>query len=100
MSDALATAHAAGLRAADRCADKAGDPWKEDAIEAIRHHARRGKSFTAEDVRASRPDLAAHDDRAWGSVFQKARRIGYIKPVGAIPVASSRGGFKTLWQAT
>lgn len=96
----LDAAREAGLLAAEKCADKAGEPWKEDALEAVRDYAKHGKSFVTEDVRASRPDLEAHDDRAWGAVMQKARKLGYIEACGARAVVSSRGGYKTVWRAT
>lgn len=97
---ALAEAKAVGLRAADRCAENAGDPWREDALQAVIDYAKRGKSFTTEDVRAAHPELGAHDDRAWGSIVKKAQRLGHIVAAGAVAVVSSRGGFKTLWRAT
>ncbi len=100
--DELAQAVATGHAAAEKCANKAGDDFKEAALEAVRLHAQRGKPFTTEEVRASfspESGLFPNDARAWGAVVLKAARLGYIESCGAVPVVSSRGGYKTLWQA-
>lgn len=99
MSAAIDHARDLGHAAAEACADKAGDDFREEALEAVREYAKRGGSFTTEDVRAA-SFAETHDGRAWGAVMLRAKRLGIVEACGAVPVVSSRGGFKTLWRAT
>ena len=91
-------ATAQGHEAAAACATKAGDGFIEEALRCIAVQAATSTTFTTEDIRAW-ANLAPHDARAWGGVMRRAQRLGYIEACGAVPVASSRGGLKTLWRA-
>lgn len=97
LSSARATGHAMAELCADR-ADKISDEWRARAFNAVVEFARSHERFVTEDVRAAYPNLAAHDDRAWGAVIRSAVKRGYVRAAGARPVKSSRGGYKTIWQ--
>lgn len=73
LDDALA-----GAGQADQNAD---DWWRDGAMRAVRHLARTGREFTADDVRHLGVPEPDHANR-WGGVFLSASRDGVIECVG------------------
>lgn len=63
-------------------ATKAGAQWCNVAYEFLKLYAIRHSSFTPEEVTdalAAEGYAQPHDLRAWGPVYQKARRLGVIE---------------------
>jgi hypothetical protein len=68
--------------AIESVADKAGAAWTELAFEFLRRYAVRNALFTPEDVTdamAIEGQPQPHDLRAWGAVYQRARRAKLIE---------------------
>jgi hypothetical protein len=80
------------------------DSWVEEAMAQLKTFlAQRGDApFLGEEARAS-AELAGlaepADKRAWGGIFQKARRLGMIERVGYRAALSSNSSPKVLWRA-
>lgn len=84
-------------------ADRKEPNWSDRALEILASYARCCPGqFMAEDVRdnSDRAGLPKPPDpRAWGAVFQRARKSGLIEMVGYAPAKSSNCSPKTLWSA-
>lgn len=68
--------------AIESVADKAGAEWAELALDFLVSYAKNNDLFTPEDVTDAMVKAGApqpHDLRAWGAVYQRARRLGFIK---------------------
>jgi len=84
--------------------EHAGSDWRAAAIASIGDFVRvKGMTpFLAEEAReyAQRRGLALPPDgRAWGMVFQAARRAGIIEAIGYAPSRSSNLSPKVRWRA-
>jgi len=74
----------AGIKQGAKTAAKANPDWTDGALEKVRLYALTHEYLMAENVR----DDSAHDGRAWGSIFLKAARKGYIEKAGYAPAVS------------
>jgi len=86
-----------------RSGEHAGEDWRSMAIESVRVFVgvMDGRPFLAEDARehAERNGLSVPPDgRAWGIVFQTAKRRGIIKAIGYAPSRSSNLSPKVQWK--
>lgn len=88
MQMTIDQAIAAGEAAMQRCTDKAEElGFSTDAARAFvlnwltEYGPTWGEDITDAAHRAGRPDLVAHDDRAWGSVFSSLARRHRIRCV-------------------
>ena len=99
MSD-IQEARDHGLHMAELAADKAGDDWKAEAIEAFIKYAKKKERFTTEDVRKANENIhSSGDPRAWGHIAQYVKKLGAIEFMGYFPVSSSNGSAKVLWKS-
>lgn len=84
-------------------ADRKEPNWSDAALFMVRRYARMsGAPFMAEDARAFADKMGLNDPpdgRAWGAVFQRARKSGLIEMVGYAPAKSSNCSPKCLWAA-
>ena len=84
----------------DNVEQGAGEEWIAGATEFLRRYAEVAtQDFLAEQVVAACPLPVPHDGRAWGPVFMRARRAGWIQKVGYAPSASSNLSPKCLWRS-
>jgi hypothetical protein len=89
-----------GHQMADLAAEKQGLSWRNQAMQAFFDYACMNEFFTTEDVRGFHPEIENNGDlRAWGAIAQWAKKGGLVEFAGYVPVASSRGGAKTLWRS-
>lgn len=97
----LSTARERGELGATRAADRAERleaGWKAECLEELRRFAlAHAEPFLAETVTLAVPPGA--DPRALGSIFQEARRRGWLRVVGYAPSAHSNGSPKCLWSS-
>jgi len=85
-----------GIKRGERTARRVDADWMDRALERVRQFALiHDEPFLAENVR----DDSAHDGRAWGAIFCKAARKGWIEKVGYAPSASSNLSPKVLWKS-
>lgn len=85
----------------DRVAASAGTDWNISADTFLCKFARVTERFLAEDlVQASRGVVNdPHDRRAWGPVFNRAKRAGQIIPDGYARARTSNTSPKIRWRA-
>lgn len=99
-----------GMEAAERAADHADREhspffWSANALEHVRVYAETHPGpFMGEDVRQWATDEgfpSAPTHRAWGAVMARAKRMGYIRRVGAKMTENtnmrSHGTYSALW---
>lgn len=93
-----------GAERAARHANAVTPKWTETAMEFLKLFGKSagGRTFLAEEVRVM-ADRGAHvppppDGRAWGAVFQRAKREGILLNAGYSPANSSNGSPKCLWR--
>jgi hypothetical protein len=76
----------AGMARVTASADDAHTNWSATAYLVLRAFVRRREhAFTAENVRAFATEKGlpeANDQRAWGSIFQRAAKEGLIRKLG------------------
>ena len=94
-----------GMQRATDHADRVQWMWSDEALHALECFclAHPDRNFLGEDVRdwSETMGLVAPpvDNRAWGSVFQKAARFEIIKKVGYACAKSSNLSPKVQWAA-
>ena len=83
------------------CADKMGDRWQTRAFMAVCAYAKTHSTLCSEDIRNDNPDLAAHDDRAWGPILTAVYRDGLIEPLDYRRGVNSacHSGVKRVWKS-
>jgi hypothetical protein len=83
----------------DRVADKTGEEWCDEALSFLQGFAERTHhDFLAEEAIAASDIPAPHDPRAWGPIFMRAKKAGWLEKVGYAPSASSNLSPKCLWR--
>lgn len=95
--------HAAADAAADRADRQSSPRWSDSALVILRAYCkgRSGEHFMAEDVVAYAKSVGLPDPpdrRAWGAVFQRAKREGVIVPDGFAGAETSNGSPKVRWR--
>lgn len=79
-------------------AERVEPEWGDLAFEALCGYAEVADSpFTIEEMRLATGVQSPTDERAWGSVVQRAVRGQIIKRVGYAPATSSHGSPKPTW---
>jgi hypothetical protein len=75
-----------GIRRATEHADAVSPRWSDEAYEALLRwcEGKSGREFLAESARLDLVDAvpAPPDQRAWGGVFVRAARAGYLERAG------------------
>ena len=77
--------------------------WGDYADEAIKRLVKKGKPFTADDVRRLIPDeVQPSTPNAYGGLFQAWRKAGWIEPVGwaVSKHTKRRHGSHRVWAPT
>jgi len=94
----------AGAMLAASKADRFMEGWSQTALEYFQLYANmKPQGFMTEDVRVWAEKIgfsAPPDNRAWGYVAQRARRVGTVQPCGYAPQSSSNCHCspKTIWK--
>jgi len=105
-SRAVDAARAAGIQAAQACADAAdrAEPgWQDAAFNFLRAFAAdpaRADGWLTEDVIRDAADCGfpgPPDLRAWGQVIRRAIAAGLIRRVGVRGAVTSHGSLKPTW---
>lgn len=74
--------------------------WGEVALLYLKRYAREHRQFTALEVRQSAKEWGLVEPptpKAFGSVFQKAARLGVIRKIGYAPHAERHASPTVLW---
>ena len=71
-----------GQEMAKLAADKAGEQWKKQALDAFIDYAKNHSEFMTEDVRVSYELGEPPDNRAWGHIAVAAKRQGIVATHG------------------
>jgi len=88
----------------DRAERHASDEWKNAGLKIIRHYARNCEFVSANDFWAGMEilGLSTHENRASGSLFLKAARLGWIEKTSSTiktTRAKRNGGDVRLWRS-
>ena len=91
-----------GMTSAVERADSEQPGWSDQAYDTLLAFLTAGEEFTAERARAAchAAGLSAPPDaRAWGAVFNKASKRGFIVKVGYAPRACGHNTPTIVWRA-
>jgi hypothetical protein len=95
IEDAIAE----GKAAIDRADTNASVDWKFAAYRWVEMRPV-FSTFMAEDMIEALTEwgITTHENRAAGSIIQKAARAGLIRRVGYAPARTSHGSAKSVWE--
>lgn len=92
----LAAPTPAGIREHDESGS-----WLGDALNALRNYAMQNDQFTVEQLRIAVEDIevvSPTDKRQWGSVVNKARKLGWLSGIGVQSTSQGKNN-STVWRS-